>query len=84
MSEITLSATANGIFKSEDKSIVADTTFYSDCLILTTPKGKYFLQQDGQPTFPSYSAFFSGAVQVGGSIFEVQVEVLKRTAIMTW
>ena len=84
MSEIILTASANGIFKSEDQKIVADTSFYDDCLVLTTQKGKYFLQQDGVPTFPSYSTFYSGAVEVGGQIYEVQIEIMKRTAVMTW
>ena len=84
MSELILTATAKGIFKSADKTIVADTAFYDDCLVLTTQKGKYFLQQDGVPTYPSYSTFYSGAVEFGGKTYEVQVEIMKRTAVMTW
>ena len=84
MSELILTASANGIFKSEDKNIVADTAFYDDCLILTTQRGKYFLKQDGVPTYPSYSTFYSGAVEFGGKTYEVQVEIMKRTAVMTW
>ena len=84
MAECILTATAKGIFKSLDKTIVADTAFYDDCLVLTTKKGKYFLQQDGVPTFPSYSTFYRGGVEFGGKTYEVQVEIMKRTAVMTW
>ena len=84
MAECILTATAKGIFKSADKNIVADTSFYDDCLVLTTKKGKYFLQQDGVPTFPSYSTFYSGAVGFGGKTYEVQVEIMKRTVVMIW
>ena len=84
MSEIILTSTAKGIFKSEDKTIVADIKFYDDALVLTTKRGKYILKQDGVPTFPSYSTFYSGGVNFGGKTFEVQIEIMKRTAVMTW
>ena len=84
MQELILTATANGVFKSEDKIIVANTNFYDNALILTTKHGKYILEQDGQPTFPSYSTFFSGGVIFGGKTYQVQVEIMKRTALLTW
>ena len=84
MQELILTATANGIFKSEDKTIVADIKFYDDALVLTTKRGKYILKQDGVPTYPSYSTFFSGGVIFGGKNYEVQIEIMKRTAVMTW
>lgn len=84
MSELILTATAQGIFKSADKIIVADIKFYENALVLTTKRGKYILNQDGVPTFPSYSTFYRGGVDFGGKTFEVQVEIMKRTAVMTW
>ena len=84
MSELILTATANGIFKSADKTIVADIKFYDNALVLTTKRGKYILKQDGEPTYPSYSTFYSGGIDFGGKTFEVQIEIMKRTAVMTW
>jgi len=84
MSEIILTSVKCGIFKSEDKTIVVDINVYNDALVLKTRRGKYVLKQDGVPSYPSYSTFYSGGVLLNGVAFHVQVEIMKRTAILSW
>jgi len=84
MSEIILVASKKNIFMSSDKTVVADLSVYDDAMLLTTKKGKYVLKQDGIAEFPSYSTFYSGGVDISGRLYEVQVEVMKRTAVLSW
>jgi len=82
MPEIILNTTANGVYKSADGAVTADTTSQDAGLILTTPKGVHSLRWIRKSVFPCYSTFYKG--RVSNTLLHAQIEILKSIAILTW